>query len=445
MRLVVGNIAVATEIYDEGYDSIWRLEGDMPPLHTTCSSTPFVSLVVQAVNQDNHVLGQENLGTFNYLSAPQMPGPSPHHEGRSRVSSISSDFSTNMSGSPAQIGIPLSMAVNTAAAARRGSIASNMSSSSGPTRRHPRPGYHRRILRRRRPGDDDQSERVVIEFANSIDELGLGFTAEEYRIGRRLVQFECELNGSRLTIYSRIIRQEEYQEDESRGLTVSCIHRTGEKLPFYTSVDVIQLLQYLADDCFQVEEKNRIRRNLEGFHPVTITKLKQGHEPFFGKIMEFSSPKPRNIEKDVKVFSWPALSQSIEKIMSKYSIIEAPDDSGSESPIMTICDNGALGLNILPPYHDPNASLYSAGPNMLAAPSPYASSYHATPPHYEGGSSQGSDNEHNYTFGPAPPNALGGEYAQPQPLYHGPVDGAYPYGSIEYGHPMRTVPTQYTA
>ena len=75
LRLVVGNIAVATEIYDEGYDGIWRLEGEMPPLHSTRSPTPFVPLTVQAVNQDNQVLDQETLGTFKYLSTPQSRSP----------------------------------------------------------------------------------------------------------------------------------------------------------------------------------------------------------------------------------------------------------------------------------------------------------------------------------------------------------------------------------
>lgn len=34
--------------------------------------------------------------------------------------------------------------------------------------------------------------------------------------------------------------------------------------------------------------------------------------------MDFPDPKPRNIEKDLKVFEWNLLGQALEKILSKY-------------------------------------------------------------------------------------------------------------------------------
>jgi hypothetical protein len=34
--------------------------------------------------------------------------------------------------------------------------------------------------------------------------------------------------------------------------------------------------------------------------------------------MDFPDPKPRNIEKDVKVFDWSLLPQALGKIISKY-------------------------------------------------------------------------------------------------------------------------------
>ena len=104
-----------------------------------------------------------------------------------------------------------------------------------------------------------------------------------------------------------------------------------------------------------------------------------------------------------------------------------------------------MGLGMPPPYHDPNASLYSAAPAILGAPSSYGSTYHATPQYGDNGSNHGSDSDHDYTFRSTPPSVMNGGYAQPQPLYHGPVDGAYaPFGTIDYGHPLRAVPTSYT-
>lgn len=86
-----------------------------------------------------------------------------------------------------------------------------------------------------------------------------------------------------------------------------------------TSVDCIYLLEQLVNTKFTVEEKNRIRRNLEGYHPLTVSKGRPESGNFFRLIMSFSAPKPRNIEKDVKVFPWKTLGQALKKIISKYS------------------------------------------------------------------------------------------------------------------------------
>ena len=67
-----------------------------------------------------------------------------------------------------------------------------------------------------------------------------------------------------------------------------------------------------------VEEKNRIRRNLEGFHPETVSKNKPSTEAFFKQIMNFPMPRPRHIEKDVKVFKWQSLDVALRKIIGKY-------------------------------------------------------------------------------------------------------------------------------
>ena len=51
---------------------------------------------------------------------------------------------------------------------------------------------------------------------------------------------------------------------------------------------------------------------------MTVSKSKVDAEPFFKLIMGFPNPKPRNIEKDVKVFPWKILAQALKKVMSKY-------------------------------------------------------------------------------------------------------------------------------
>lgn len=134
-------------------------------------------------------------------------------------------------------------------------------------------------------------------------------------MGRRLVRFYRAQNGAKLLVSCDPIDPDAYDEQD---IVISCIRRADKGTCWFTSVDVIYLLERLVGDPFSVEEKNRIRRNLEGFKPTTVSKHKPGYEEFFQQIMDFPPPKPRNIEKDVKVFPWPVLSQAIEKIMSKY-------------------------------------------------------------------------------------------------------------------------------
>ncbi|EXK25155.1 hypothetical protein FOMG_18179 [Fusarium oxysporum f. sp. melonis 26406] len=75
-----------------------------------------------------------------------------------------------------------------------------------------------------------------------------------------------------------------------------------------------------APNRFSVEEKDRIRRNLEGFHPQTVSEAKPDSEEFFRIIMGFPNPKPRNIEKDIKVFPWRILGDALKSVFGKYSI-----------------------------------------------------------------------------------------------------------------------------
>ncbi|EJD03243.1 uncharacterized protein FOMMEDRAFT_84218, partial [Fomitiporia mediterranea MF3/22] len=137
----------------------------------------------------------------------------------------------------------------------------------------------------------------------------------ELAVGRRLIRFGREQVGHRLLLSCEVIAQEEYDELD---IVISCVYRQETRDCWFTSVDVIYLLERLLGGPFSVEEKNRIRRNLEGFKPTTVSKSKAGFEMFFSRIMDFPPPKPRNIEKDVKVFAWTLLSPALEKIISKY-------------------------------------------------------------------------------------------------------------------------------
>jgi hypothetical protein len=143
------------------------------------------------------------------------------------------------------------------------------------------------------------------------------------------------------------ISQNDYKENT---IVVSCIYRDDY---FVTSVDVIYLLEALAGNRFEVEEKNRIRRNLEGFKPMTISKSKPGTEEFFRLIMELPSPRPRNIEKDVKVFEWGKLKMMLEKVFSKYVCPNHPT-----YPIRTSCHIHVLHQSTVPLTQNPSSPRY---------------------------------------------------------------------------------------
>ncbi|GAA5914327.1 hypothetical protein JCM6882_008162 [Rhodosporidiobolus microsporus] len=160
------------------------------------------------------------------------------------------------------------------------------------------------------------SHKVVLKLQGDLNTMAMGWSNEEWTNRRRLIQFWPQQDGNVINVAFRPIAQNEYVQN---SIVISCIFRDEWNECFVTSVDTIYLLEALVGSRFTVEEKNRIRRNLEGFKPMTVSKSKPDAEPFFKLIMSFPNPKPRNIEKDVKVFPWKILAQALKKIMSKYS------------------------------------------------------------------------------------------------------------------------------
>lgn len=157
--------------------------------------------------------------------------------------------------------------------------------------------------------------KAVLKIEGDLDTMIDGWTQDERDAQRRLVEFKRSQSGSTITTHFAPITLETRQQ---RSICVSCIYWEEKDECFITSVDTIYLLEQLVNVRFTVEEKNRIRRNLEGFRPLTVSKAKSDSEEFFKVIMGFPNPKPRNIEKDVKVFPWKILAHALKKIISKY-------------------------------------------------------------------------------------------------------------------------------
>lgn len=157
--------------------------------------------------------------------------------------------------------------------------------------------------------------KAILKLNGDLDQMAENWSLEEWEMQRRLVLFTRQQHGSTIHADFKPIAPEDRPQN---SICISCIWWEAKKECFVTSVDTIFLLESLVAVRFTVEEKNRIRRNLEGFRPLTVSKAKQDSEDFFKVIMGFPNPKPRNIEKDVKVFPWKILAHALKKIIGKY-------------------------------------------------------------------------------------------------------------------------------
>lgn len=166
-------------------------------------------------------------------------------------------------------------------------------------------------------GDHD-APKAAIKIIGNLDTMTQNWTPEELASKRRLVEFTRSQQGHMVVAEFRRLDPKEYTQTTR---CISCILWSEKSKCYVTSVDCIYLLEQLINTKFTVEEKNRIRRNLEGYHPQTVSKGKPDSGRFFKTIMEFPAPKPRNIEKDVKVFEWELLGKALEKIVGKYSAV----------------------------------------------------------------------------------------------------------------------------
>ncbi|GAN06842.1 ubiquitin-conjugating enzyme [Mucor ambiguus] len=160
--------------------------------------------------------------------------------------------------------------------------------------------------------------RANLDIMGDLDAMTKSWATEEWDHRRRLVQFWREQHANKITTTFQPVPQDE-RASSNGNIVISCIYWMERNDFFVTSVDCIYLLECLMDIRFSVEEKNRIRRNLEGFRPLTVSKCKAESADFFKLIMSFPNPKPRNIEKDVKVFPWKTLPYALKKIVTKYT------------------------------------------------------------------------------------------------------------------------------
>lgn len=169
---------------------------------------------------------------------------------------------------------------------------------------------------------------VSLQYEKSLETMKHDWDDEERRHERRLVRFHFHRKlSSEFAVQFAPISKAEYTPHDP---VISCIYWKEKDQYIVTSVDVILLLEFLVKDSFGIEEKNRIRRNLQSLRPQTISRTNKTNQRFFTLLMSLEDPRPRNIEKDLKVFQWKHLETALGKVISKY--LANPATCGEVAP-----------------------------------------------------------------------------------------------------------------
>ena len=187
----------------------------------------------------------------------------------------------------------------------------------------PKPKRKLRRLQESDSGIDIEPVSLIFPTKPSLADLG-NPSKEEERAGRRLVAFDRKVVGDNIQLSFRRISLEEYTE---RLFVISCIYHkvtledkkskemfTRER--WFTSVEILKLVDFIADGLSSQLDRSRNRRNLEFISPTTVTRA--ALPQFFQLLMDFPIPKPRGIEKDIKAFPWDSLEAGLKKVMEKY-------------------------------------------------------------------------------------------------------------------------------
>jgi hypothetical protein len=179
----------------------------------------------------------------------------------------------------------------------------------------------KRVLRRHEGRRGGRFHRVALELQGDLRGLGKDLSNEEKARRRRLIRFIRTEEGNTIRLYFHPIRQEDYR-DEDRFFVISCIYREDSHDTWCTSVDMMKLIEFISQEKTSDKEKGRIRRNLEFLRPTTVSRMVRPQ--LFQMLMDFPMPKPRTIEKAIKLFKWNALVPGLNKVVEKYVRPDSP-------------------------------------------------------------------------------------------------------------------------
>ncbi|KAH7459154.1 hypothetical protein FOMA001_g20229 [Fusarium oxysporum f. sp. matthiolae] len=163
------------------------------------------------------------------------------------------------------------------------------------------------------------SDQAVLKIAGKLESMAENWTSEEWANRRRIVLFRKTQKGSTVNATCQPVS---VNERPTNSICISCIWWAERRECYVTSVDTVDLLEQLigGPNSFSGPEKGRVRANLASFESLIVSKCKPDTVAFFNIIMGFSDPKPRDLEKDIKVFPWRILGDALKSVFRKYSI-----------------------------------------------------------------------------------------------------------------------------
>jgi hypothetical protein len=157
--------------------------------------------------------------------------------------------------------------------------------------------------------------KARLEIEGDLNTMKENWSSDMWASRRCLVEFKCRRVDATVHASFRAVEEKDWQQNM---IVISCLYHDARNDWFFTSVDAIYLLECLMETRYTTEEKNRIRRNLESFKPTTLQKNEGQWQDFYAHIMNYPNPKPRNIDKGLKVFPWAHLEQALKKIFGNY-------------------------------------------------------------------------------------------------------------------------------
>ncbi|KAH9046879.1 hypothetical protein EDB84DRAFT_1463952 [Lactarius hengduanensis] len=313
IRIVIGSKAINTSVGKvQGVDDLWRCTGSIPEFGTLKNASGRTVIVSIQALEGWRVLDTLSFGYFTYW---EYGLPPPVKAEPSEATTLL-DVKRPRSGHRTLVDQGPWDTITQAIPAHH--VAS------------PVPfAFPKRLPRRSSSSEHGPYDKVLLDFEAEPADLGKNLSVEEKRHRRRLVQFHCERDGNTIRISPTPVREDD-DEKFRHGVVISCIWREDTRETCFTSCDLIRLLEYLVQDRFLADERSRVRRNVEHLRPITVSKTRMSK--LFSTIMNLPLPKPRNIEKDVKVFKWDRLVECLNSAISKYEWVTIPPSPPSKTP-----------------------------------------------------------------------------------------------------------------